>query len=475
MSDRQWRPLSFLRVSVAAKAAICWVVVTSNATGQHADIYVGQSSAGTIVTGTGGALPTVGQRVFTSTLQRSLVTVNPGFLALDAGNAGIPPGTIALPGDSRLGFNAVAFRPPDGDRSNFFVWDGADDEVEFIPVPDGYTLEIKSLSEQSIRVDGRAEDVPGFDFVITEPGGGVHDHMAFTLRDGDSIAGTSPIDGTYLFGMELTMEGLEASEPILVAISTIGVGPPQAKAASDWLNENIDLFEFGTPLQAGDANQDLQFDQLDLVQVQIAAKYLTGQPATWGEGDWNAAPGGSPDAPPTGDGLFNQLDIVAAQQAGMYLTGPYAAVGPNGDSADGQFDIDFGETASDTVVDASGGALEISTRLDTGAPSYTSDAADLGSSLGMETGSEFNNTTLDILFDSISFGTVGQSALADRSAPGHVGFANSLSEDGGRGEYDLIYVPEPASAFLLLVGAIVAVVCSRGHGARTRKFHTCVQ
>lgn len=38
-------------------------------------------------------------------------------------------------------------------------------------------------------------------------------------------------------------------------------------------------------LQAGDANQDLRFDQLDLVQVQIAAKYLTGQAATWGEGD----------------------------------------------------------------------------------------------------------------------------------------------------------------------------------------------
>ena len=34
-------------------------------------------------------------------------------------------------------------------------------------------------------------------------------------------------------------------------------------------------------LQAGDSNQDLQFNQLDLVQVQIAAKYLSGQAATW--------------------------------------------------------------------------------------------------------------------------------------------------------------------------------------------------
>lgn len=38
-------------------------------------------------------------------------------------------------------------------------------------------------------------------------------------------------------------------------------------------------------LQAGDADQDLDFDQLDLVRVQIAAKYLSGRSATWGDGD----------------------------------------------------------------------------------------------------------------------------------------------------------------------------------------------
>jgi hypothetical protein len=80
-----------------------------------------------------------------------------------------------------------------------------------------------------------------------------------------------------------------------------------------------------TQLQAGDADQNLEFNQLDLVQVQIAAKYLTAQPATWGEGDWDGAPGGSPGDPPAGDGVFDQLDIIAALSAGTYLTGPYAA------------------------------------------------------------------------------------------------------------------------------------------------------
>jgi hypothetical protein len=67
----------------------------------------------------------------------------------------------------------------------------------------------------------------------------------------------------------------------------------------------------------GDSNRDLQFDQLDIVQVLQADKYLTGQPATWQEGDWND------------DGVFDQLDIVAALQTGNYLQGPYAAHSPN--------------------------------------------------------------------------------------------------------------------------------------------------
>ena len=72
-------------------------------------------------------------------------------------------------------------------------------------------------------------------------------------------------------------------------------------------------------LQAGDADMDLDFDQFDLIHVLQAAKYLTGQPATWGEGDWNGGPGGYPGEPPAGDGVFDQKDIVAALQTGNYL------------------------------------------------------------------------------------------------------------------------------------------------------------
>jgi hypothetical protein len=80
------------------------------------------------------------------------------------------------------------------------------------------------------------------------------------------------------------------------------------------------------PLMAGDANQDYVFDQSDIVQVLVAGKFLSGEPATWGQGDWNGAPAGRQGRPPRGDGLFDQLDVVAALQGGVYRTGPYAGL-----------------------------------------------------------------------------------------------------------------------------------------------------
>ena len=75
--------------------------------------------------------------------------------------------------------------------------------------------------------------------------------------------------------------------------------------------ENAIAWYENLPARTGDANRDGEFNQLDIVQVLQAAKYLTGNPATWQGGDWN------------GDGVFDQLDIVAALRTGKYLQGPY--------------------------------------------------------------------------------------------------------------------------------------------------------
>lgn len=94
-------------------------------------------------------------------------------------------------------------------------------------------------------------------------------------------------------------------------------------------------------LEAGDADQDLDFDQFDLVRVAQTGKYLTGQPATWGEGDWDGAPGGAPGSPPSGNGLFDQLDIIVALAGGRYLQGPYAALDRAGQADDVQTSIGY--------------------------------------------------------------------------------------------------------------------------------------
>ena len=342
--ESQFRASVPLIVLMACAEFGC-LALCSRAAGQHAgDIFVGRDSSGKIVVGLEdeeeGSL-TLGQRVFHSALGPTNVTVNPGFGALDAGDQALPPGVLALPGDSLLGFNAVAFQVPQGPRSTLFVWDAEDEEVEFVPATPGYTVEIKSMSVQRIVVDGMDNDIAGFGFAVTESRGFIHEHMAFTLRDGDTSATTQPIEGIYLFGMELTMAGLETSDPVLVALNTQEVGPTQVGTALQWLDANVERFQFGVPLEAGDANKDLQFDQLDLVQVQVAAKYLTGQSATWGEGDWNGAPGGSQRHPPPGDGRFDQLDIIAALNANVYLKGPYAAIQGQGMAGNAQTSVAY--------------------------------------------------------------------------------------------------------------------------------------
>jgi hypothetical protein len=101
---------------------------------------------------------------------------------------------------------------------------------------------------------------------------------------------------------------------------------------------------------------------------------LTGEPATWGDGDWNGAPAGNQGNPLAGDGLFNQLDIVAAQQTGIYLSGgPYAAVQPNGQQDDGQKSIGYNLGIGELAVDSPPGIELTSINIDSAAGIFTGD------------------------------------------------------------------------------------------------------
>jgi hypothetical protein len=216
-------------------------------------------------------------------------------------------------------------------------------------------------------------------------------------------------------------------------------------------------------LQPGDADMDLDFDQLDLVRVQVAAKYLTGLAATWGEGDWNGGPGGQQGSPPAGDGVFNQLDIIAALGAGVYLRGPYAAVAPSPSiQGDGQTSVIYNPATGEVAVDAPAGTELTSINIDSAAGIFTgSDAQNLGGSFDNDADNNIFKATFGGSFGSLTFGNVAQTGLAKDVVLNDLTVVGSLNGGGDLGAVDLIYVPEPAAAVTLLVGCLSVLTLLR--------------
>jgi hypothetical protein len=202
----------------------------------------------------------------------------------------------------------------------------------------------------------------------------------------------------------------------------------------------------------------LDFDQLDLVRVQIANKYLSGRAATWGEGDWNGAPGGMQGAPPPGNGFFDQLDIIAALGANTYLKGPYAAVRPNGQRGDGQTSIVYDPRTGELAVDAPATVPLTSINIDSAGGVFTGAAAqNLGGSFDNDSDTNIFKATFGSSFGTISFGNVAQPGLTQPFLLSDLSVVGSLAGGGALGDVDLIYIPEPAALSLMAMGLLALV------------------
>ena len=217
-------------------------------------------------------------------------------------------------------------------------------------------------------------------------------------------------------------------------------------------------------LMPGDANQDLKFDQQDVVQVLTAGKYVTGKFATWSEGDWNGAPGGEPGNPPPGDGLFDEFDIIAALGGNVFGVGQYFAIESGGQRGDDQTSIIYDANSGELLVDAPRGTELTSINIQSAGGVFTGNSAvNLGGTFDNDSDMNIFKATFGSSFGTLSFGNVALPGLSEAFVWSDLMVIGSLAGGGGQGEVDLIYVPipEPSTVALLVTGLFGFLVLAR--------------
>jgi hypothetical protein len=232
-------------------------LMTTYALAAHEDILVARDAGGQIVTGKVDVFasppsPEIGQQVFgfhpPAFLDGTYGTSDPGYNAIE--QADLPGGYLALPSGTELKFN-IAADAIGGATANFWYWDGADDDsdgdyyddVEWTPVPTGYTFEF-SKSGRLIQAfaDGSDAEVSGFAIDITDGNGYLHKHLDMFVDDGDGDAATRVQDGFYMVGIDLYMDdpNVLPSETLYFVRGAAPHTPAQHRdGAVAWVHDNL--------------------------------------------------------------------------------------------------------------------------------------------------------------------------------------------------------------------------------------------
>ena len=327
-------------------------------------------------------------------------------------------------------------------------------------------------------VDGVDQNVFGPNFSFSGPSGsdtprGTWTHTALTWQaNGDHTLYVNGVPGNTVEGPAMglnevgnwTIGGDGVNAPLAfrrlsgsladVAIFDVTLTPDEV---SEIVATGVNGFT-STPLRAGDANQDLQFDELDLIKVQIAGRYGSGEPATWGQGDWNGTSTGHVGQPAPGDGVFDQRDLILALQGSIYRTGRYAALAPTGQLQDAQTSIVYNAATGEVSVDTPVGVELTSINIDSTQGILTGVAAEnLGGSFDNDSDNNIFKATFGGSFGSVSFGNVAQAGLSEQFMLEDLSVVGSLAGGGDLGDVDLVYVPEPAAIGLLVLGLLVVV------------------
>ena len=334
---------------------------------------------------------------------------------------------------------------------------GGEDSIEIVDIshPMAEAMGLTALGELQVRDwptefhFGNFNNIAPDAIVIAESFGGGDPAIAVVDEGGELNNGS--LAAAARIGLYLGDESLDGAMPAAVAIFDGAVKYALGDTGGG-----------GAALEAGDADMNYEFNQLDLVKVQIAAKYLSGQAATWGEGDWNGAPGGTVGSPPAGNGFFDQLDIVSALSGGKYLTGPYAAIVSGGAANDDKTSIIYDANTGEVAVDAPVGVELTSVNIDSAAGVFTGDAAqNLGGSFDNDADGNIFKATFGSSFGSLSFGNVAQPGLSEDFVANDLTVVGSLAGGGDLGNVDLIYIPEPSAVVLFGLGLVGTVLVSQ--------------
>lgn len=211
--------------------------------------------------------------------------------------------------------------------------------------------------------------------------------------------------------------------------------------------------EQSPPYKPGDADRDFDFDQHDLVQVIRARKYQTGLPASWSEGDWNVDAAGFP----AGDGVFDQHDLMTSLTLGSYLGDGRNALAPDGQLGDLKTSILYEASTGVISLDAPFGSELTSINIDSAAGVFVGTGSqNLGGSFDHHADYNIFKATFGSSFGSITFGAIAEPGLSREFLLQDLTIVGSLDMGGALGEVDMIYVPEPASAMLVIVGTAIA-------------------
>ena len=126
------------------------------------------------------------------------------------------------------------------------------------------------------------------------------------------------------------------------------------------------------------------------------------------------------------------------------------------------------------AVDAPAGVELTSVNVDSAAGIFTGQAAvNLGGSFDNDADKNIFKATFGGSFGSVSFGHVARPGLSAEFVLGDLTVVGSLAGGGDLGNVDLIYVPEPTSIGLLVLGILLASASSPSSQRATDHIWRC--